>query len=227
MDEGLKQRLVGAAVLVLLAAIFVPMLLDPSPEPPDSGPETRVASSGEAGFNSRIIPLDEPRTVTPDEAARAQPDPDASVGVETGEAGGTGAAGGAVEGTEAQPAPDTGQARSQEPAAPELPGGDETQAAREGAGATAIEEGRTGDEAPAEWAVQLGSFSKRQNALVLRNRLRATGYAAFTQTVTSDRGEVIRVFVGPQPTRGHAVSIVEALRQETELEGIVVRYPRG
>ena len=214
MEEGLKQRLVGAAVLVLLAAIFVPMLLDPSPEPPDSGPEARVASSGEAGFSSRIIPLDEPRTVTPDEAARAQPDPDAAVGVETGEAGGTGAAGGAADGTEAQPAP-------------ELPGGDETQAAREGAGATAIEEGRTGDEAPAEWAVQLGSFSKRQNALVLRNRLRATGYAAFTQTVTSDRGEVIRVFVGPQPTRGRAVSIVEALRQETELEGIVVRYPRG
>lgn len=36
MDPALRQRLIGAAVLILLAVIFVPMLLDGPPEPVDT-----------------------------------------------------------------------------------------------------------------------------------------------------------------------------------------------
>lgn len=62
MDEQLKQRLVGAAVLVLLAVIFVPMILDqPAEPPPESKPAPVPPKSGE-NFSSRIIPLDEPKT---------------------------------------------------------------------------------------------------------------------------------------------------------------------
>ena len=35
MDAPLKQRLIGAAVLVALAVIFLPMLVD-GPEPPSA-----------------------------------------------------------------------------------------------------------------------------------------------------------------------------------------------
>jgi DedD protein len=39
MDEGLKKRLIGAAVLASLAVIFVPMLFeDPPPQPPKLPP---------------------------------------------------------------------------------------------------------------------------------------------------------------------------------------------
>ena len=40
MDQALKQRLIGAAVLVALAVIFIPMLLE-APEPEAT---TRIAS---------------------------------------------------------------------------------------------------------------------------------------------------------------------------------------
>ena len=38
MDEGLKKRLIGAAVLASLAVIFVPMLFEEPPQPPPSLP---------------------------------------------------------------------------------------------------------------------------------------------------------------------------------------------
>jgi len=59
MDEKLKQRLVGAAVLIGLAIIFIPALLDDSrtPEPLLEG--SNIPTEPEGGFSSRIIPLDE------------------------------------------------------------------------------------------------------------------------------------------------------------------------
>ena len=73
MDEGLKQRLVGAVVLVLLAVIFIPMLLDSPPEPGKAGVELPAPPSDEAEFSSRIVPLEEPRSETPGEVAVAEP----------------------------------------------------------------------------------------------------------------------------------------------------------
>ena len=83
------------------------------------------------------------------------------------------------------------------------------------------------DDGPAAWAVQLGSFSSRQNAVALRDRLRENGYAAFVESAISERGEVTRVFVGPELDRDKAVQAIEDLREQTNLRGIVVRYPRG
>lgn len=63
MNEQLKQRLVGAAVLVLLAVIFIPVILDRPPEPAPrierpAPPPKKPAEE----FSSRIVPLDAPRT---------------------------------------------------------------------------------------------------------------------------------------------------------------------
>ena len=79
---------------------------------------------------------------------------------------------------------------------------------------------------PAAWAAQLGSFSERRNALVLRNRLRAKGYPAFTEYAVGEQGEVTRVLVGPEASRDRTVATIEALRRDTGLDGFVVRHPR-
>jgi DedD protein len=68
MDEHLKRRLVGAVVLVALAVIFVPMLLD------EEGADTGITRSNipphpEAPFSSRIQPLEPPPAMTPVEVA--------------------------------------------------------------------------------------------------------------------------------------------------------------
>jgi len=61
MEQRLKQRLVGASVLVALVVIFVPELLeeDASREPRARTEAVADGSTQEADFTSRIVPLDE------------------------------------------------------------------------------------------------------------------------------------------------------------------------
>ena len=69
MDERLKQRLVGAAVLVLAAVIFVPMLLDQGdgdPRPPariiPQPPPEPMPPPLPEDASARSVPLDSKRT---------------------------------------------------------------------------------------------------------------------------------------------------------------------
>ena len=77
------------------------------------------------------------------------------------------------------------------------------------------------------WAVQLGSFSNAQNAITLRDKLRAQGYTAFVESAPGGGTSMTRVYVGPELVRSRAVQVLEKLRTETRLKGIVVRYPSG
>ena len=72
----------------------------------------------------------------------------------------------------------------------------------------------------AGFAVQLGSFSKADNAKGLRDKLIAKGYAAFVKNA----GAVTRVYVGPQPSRAAAEKELARLLADTKLKGIVVEY---
>ena len=73
MEEGLKQRLVGAAVLVLLAVVFVPVLLESDPDESEVGFDLGTPPSAESGFSSRIIPLEEASETAQDSAVPPAP----------------------------------------------------------------------------------------------------------------------------------------------------------
>ncbi|MEQ6342602.1 MAG: SPOR domain-containing protein [Gammaproteobacteria bacterium] len=77
---------------------------------------------------------------------------------------------------------------------------------------------------PTAWVVQLGSFSSEQNALVLRDRLRAKGYTAFVERIAEGEGAAIRVRIGPELLRSNAEALQQKLEQEMKLKGIVMRY---
>ena len=62
MDEQLKQRLVGAAVLILLAVIFIPMILEQPREAAPGLTSMPIPSKSDKNFSSRIISLDAPKT---------------------------------------------------------------------------------------------------------------------------------------------------------------------
>ena len=228
MEEGLKQRLVGAAVLVLLAVVFVPVLLESDPDESEVGFDLGTPPSAESGFSSRIIPLED-SAVAASEAA-APPTPEfAPVGEEEEE----GATSRGAEIPETQPLADVSPADSSDSESlsavvlvPDAPGSAETPAASE-VDVNAAAAGKAEEQSPpAAWAAQLGSFAERRNALVLRNRLRAKGYPAFTQSVVGVEGEVTRVLVGPEASRDRTVATIEALRRDTGLDGFVVRHPR-
>ena len=64
MEHRLKERLIGAAVLVMLAVILIPMVLDNSVETDTSITKANIPPRPENGFSSRIIPLEEAELTT-------------------------------------------------------------------------------------------------------------------------------------------------------------------
>ena len=66
MEQGLKERLVGAAVLVILAVVFIPMLLDERQEDEIVITETNIPPKpdiipvppADTDFSSSIVPLE-------------------------------------------------------------------------------------------------------------------------------------------------------------------------
>jgi DedD protein len=72
----------------------------------------------------------------------------------------------------------------------------------------------------AAWVVQMGSFKNKTNALRLANQLRAMGYKAFTQ----NRGNSMRVYVGPEFQQASANSLATKIQQRINLQGIIVSY---
>jgi cell division septation protein DedD len=81
MEPALKQRLIGAAVLVAIAVIFLPMLIKgPAPESGVSDISLDLPSAPKNGFETRELPLVTPgaasgsRVTGPDAGPAADPD---------------------------------------------------------------------------------------------------------------------------------------------------------
>src|SRR5450432_496370 len=63
MDSALKQRLLGAAVLIALAIIFVPMFLGNAPPKQDSTTvNLDIPAPPERKFETRTLPVETPST---------------------------------------------------------------------------------------------------------------------------------------------------------------------
>jgi len=70
VDTQLKQRLIGGAVLVALAVIFLPMLVQgPAPDSGVANVSTRVPDAPADGFETRELPLAGPAATTPADPA--------------------------------------------------------------------------------------------------------------------------------------------------------------
>lgn len=77
MEEPLKRRLVGAAVLASLAVIFVPMLIEERPAPPPDMP--KIPPRPEViPFSSKQLSAEVPRTVPRVEPKLQSPEPEAA-----------------------------------------------------------------------------------------------------------------------------------------------------
>ena len=75
------------------------------------------------------------------------------------------------------------------------------------------------------FAVQLGAFSKPAEATVLRDRVRAAGMTAFTDTVQTDKGTLTRVKAGPVLSRADADRLKAQVNAKLGIDGIVRPHP--
>ncbi len=75
------------------------------------------------------------------------------------------------------------------------------------------------------FAVQLGAFSKAEDANALRDKLRASGFSAFVQQVNTDNGTLSRVRVGPVASRADADQLKAQVAAKAGINGMVSPHP--
>ncbi len=207
MERALKERIIGATVLVAVVVLVVPVFLDGPPEEADIVSE-RISLPGQSDTGKRTIVLDRDRTEPVPGNAQQEPAPATAEAPRQAEAP-------APEGSAAAP--------SSSATAPATPSGQD--AGESGSEPATTPATGAGDRsATGMWAVQLGSFSNEANAERLAAELRQQGFAAFLSRITTGGGELHRVRVGPQRDREAAEAMLARLEQAGQ-QGQVVPHP--
>ncbi|MEQ1800556.1 MAG: SPOR domain-containing protein [Gammaproteobacteria bacterium] len=201
MDRQLAERMVGAACLLAVLVLVVPAILDGNP---DSG-ATITHPAVEEAIDLRT------HTIRLDGAEREPPVPTAVQGRPSREL--------------PVPAPPEPAAPAGEPPVVEeaggmvLPDSEPTPVAAAPAGSPATEPVVTSPEslaqaagaASGDWLVQLGSFSKRENAERLAADLKRKGFSVSVQGGGGSSGTLFRVRAGPEPDKASAEALAARL----------------
>jgi len=217
MERALKERTLGAVVLVVFAVLIVPVFLDGPGGEGETVTETVTlpGQNGQARQQQTIILERDREQPVPAAVSTSEPSGEKVVESTAGETPLPVPAPAEAENESPQPAP---LARSKSP--PEKrPAQKQVEAPAAEATPAAIEQSETG-----MWAVQLGSFSRRQNAERLAADLRGEGYAAFLSKLDTSSGELHRVRVGPQANRDAAEGVATTLAGAGH-KGQVVPHP--
>ena len=200
MEQKLKERLVGAAVLVAIAVIFIPIVLNDSPEI-ESISGSNIPEKPETTFNSRIIPV-----IENDKKALLNTVESESIGSE-----------------------EIQDNNEQDIVAEKLVSDhdkitDDISVEREAIIDEVKDEVKV-DVGLSAWIVQLGSFTEEDNAQSLNEKLRKAGYPAFVEPLKKNGKISYRVRVGPEIRRSEADLLLKNLKDKMKLDGIVVTYP--
>ncbi len=205
MDRDLKERIIGAIVLVALVVLVVPVFLD---GPPESGEmvSERVPLPGQSDQKTQTVVLERTR----DEPMPSQPDPAPEKAGE--EMPAAVAKPEPVPSPEQQPAPQRPEPETSTPIVSEPAESPPAVAVAASLSATGM------------FAVQLGSFSNQQNAERLAADLRKQGFAAFLSQLSTPDGQLHRVRVGPQKDREAAEAMAARLAKAGH-KGKVLPHP--
>jgi DedD protein len=200
-EHTFKQRIVGAIVLVALAVIFIPMILPGHREIGFQDTGSPIPPKPTELENLKVLELEKPQPApAPREIVRTPIDERSPE-------------------TPAVETPPTTEAKT--PPAPEKPPAESSTAAP-----TTTQPETAAATTPKAWAVQVGSFTQRENAMKLRDKLRAKGYKSFVEQITSAGKTFYRVRVGPVVTRDNAEALQKELQTKQKMQDSrVVPHP--
>ncbi len=196
MERALKERIIGAAVLVLVVVLVVPVFLD---GPPGEGEvvSERVPLPGQSDQENKTVVLDRDRTDPvpangASQPAETTPKPQPVV-------------------VQTEPDPEPAETRPTPEPVAEEPVAEQVK--------PAASSSSTG-----MFAVQLGSFGNQDNAERLAAELRKQGHAAFLSQVMTSDGQRHRVRIGPQKDRAAAEAVAASLKKAGH-DGKVLPHP--
>jgi len=198
MERALKERIIGAIVLVIFVVLVVPIFLDGPPEDGEIVSE-RVLLPGQKDQDTKTVVL---------ERGRSEPIPVANSTEDDGGKQEDVPAEPKVTQPTPEPVPQQETVREKQAPAPQP----QTEPKKPAASTTGM------------WAVQLGSFSNKENAEKLAADLRKQGYAAFLSQLQTSSGQLHRVRIGPQKDRASAEAMAARLLK-VDHKGQVVPHP--
>ncbi|BAW22229.1 MULTISPECIES: SPOR domain-containing protein [Pseudomonas] len=213
LDKGMKQRMVGALVLVALAVIFLPMLFTREDEMRQVHVEAPQAPAMPSLPEVKVEPVAVPE---PQAIAQAPEQPAVVVDEST-----------APPATPSQPITPSPQIQAQvQPAKPQAAAPKvESKPVATPAPAAAVAKPAAPSKIdvnglPVSWSIQLASLSNRAGAEKLQQTLRSQGYNAYIRSA----GGMNRVYVGPLIERAEAERTRDAINRQNSLKGFVVRF---
>jgi len=189
MERALKERIIGAVILVIFVVLVVPIFLD---GPPADGNivSKQVLLPGQERRDIKTVVLDRGRSDPIPAASSSDVDANKSTVTDL------------EPNITSLPTPAVQQKTDQAPAVREA-----TKARPRQQATTA----KPAQSTTGMWAVQLGSFSNKQNAEKLAVGLRKQGYAAFLSQLQTDSGQLHRVRIGPQKDQQSAEAMAARL----------------
>ena len=196
----LRQRLWGAAVLIALLVIFLPLVLDGSGSESQYRRVERLRAEPPRVLDADGVP--EPVQIVEDSqrvaADRVEPVIPAAPQVRKESAESVAAVVEKSPVAEVQPVPTAPQSTS----------------------------ANTRSTAPlTAWVVQAGSFGDEDNAIAVRNKLRRAGFPSFVTPVAESATPLYRVRVGPMINLQQAEASKNKVMRLLDREAIVVSYP--
>ena len=228
MEPDLKQKLVGAVVLTVLAAIFLPLILSDQPVTLIESDSSFSQTDQDSDFSSSLIPITEEDEmteikeieITEEKQAAPGTEPanqiipiDDSIMQQAGESPNDNKP--VISGAESVTVNNAG-----------LDSGKEIQSVPEET--TDSKKINTSLGTTRAWVVQLASFNSQENARKLNEELTKKGFESFIEPlVDKDKNKVVyRVRVGPpQLDKEKVEQIQKKLKQTMQLDGILIEYP--
>jgi DedD protein len=229
MDKALKQRLVGASVLIALAVVVLPMLLGSRPNAGTQGPEKieLPQQPPELSFETRRYPIGESQSDdqgalqedTPTETVSKLPSP-RSTRIEIKPSGDS------TDSPVPEATSEESLAKANDTAEVGINNNDQITGSAEEAQTpdsvkqTLADPGLVGQNS-GRYVVQVASFGALDNANRLSSVLSGSGYSVLSDSVKSDIGILHRVRVGPYDTETEANQVMASL--ESTLDGVKPR----
>ncbi|WP_026375294.1 SPOR domain-containing protein [Aestuariibacter salexigens] len=212
MATALQNRLVGTVILVALAVIFLPDILDGEKQqnrelfvdvPPQ--PVVRPVIAPEA-FPAEEVKQAASRPVeVVDEQAVDDPAPNNDADEQASE--------------ESASQTSENDTQDEEPSALAVQSDTSSLADQ-----TVVEQDPDIQLENSGWVIQLGSFRHQKNVRDLLTKLEKAGYRAFSRPVQTSSGVLTKVFVGPDLQRDNLTAALPHLKEETGLVGRITPF---
>ncbi|MEX1032652.1 MAG: SPOR domain-containing protein [Cellvibrionaceae bacterium] len=202
MDDGLKQRLIGAIVLGAIAVLFLPSLF-------------KQDSRRAVDMTSQVPPepvvvtelFEVPKPVQPDNIPPAKP-LEENYPHEVVEPG----------------PPDSTDIGSLDPPSPT-----ETPAPVDrGGGSSSRDQPEppvlNDDGVPYAWSLQVASFQSSERADAILERLENEGYTSYIREANSAQGPLFRVFVGPKVNKAQVEALKRSIDAQFDTDALIVEF---